>query len=270
MATYDLGDVVALSVNVKNSAGALADATAVVCTVTLPDGTTATPTVTHASTGVYSAGYSPTLAGRHLVNWVATGANASAYTDVFNVNDPTYAPILSLDDAKRHLNITASTSDEELRAFIDVVTQAGEAYTGRVFGRRTITETFSGGLAEVALRYCPVLSITSVVENGTTLAATGYRLSSPDGGVLTRISGYYTTPFTAGAYNVTVTYVAGYQSQPATDRLGALEMLRHLWASQRGTIRFNAAEDQWAPATTYSIPRRVAELWETNLMPGMV
>ena len=58
---YDLGDVVSLSVNVVDSAGAAANATAVVCTVTLPDGTTATPDVTNSATGTYTIAYTPTV-----------------------------------------------------------------------------------------------------------------------------------------------------------------------------------------------------------------
>ena len=77
MSTYDLGDVVTVGVTVKDSAGVAADATTVVATVTLPDATTATPTVAHTGTGLYSVAYTPTMAGQHQIRWVATGTNAS-------------------------------------------------------------------------------------------------------------------------------------------------------------------------------------------------
>jgi hypothetical protein len=47
---YDIGDSVSLAWDVKDSAGVLANATTVTLTVTLPDGTTATPAVTNPPT----------------------------------------------------------------------------------------------------------------------------------------------------------------------------------------------------------------------------
>lgn len=85
--TYELGSIVLLGVEVRDAAGALADATAVTCTVTLPDGTTATPTPAHPSTGVYTVDYPAPAAGRYVARWVATGANASAESQVFRVVD---------------------------------------------------------------------------------------------------------------------------------------------------------------------------------------
>ena len=121
---FDLGDVVPLAVNVKDTAGALANATAVVLTITLPDGTTATPSVTNSSTGVYSATYTPAVAGRFGVRWVATGTNASTYVDAFTV--AAGAGLISLDEVKAFLNITSTTNDEELREFVAAATVAAE------------------------------------------------------------------------------------------------------------------------------------------------
>ena len=98
---YDLGDPVVLNVTVTNAAGVPADATAVVCTITAPDGTPSTPSVNHtAGTGVYSVNYVATQAGRHTVDWRATGSNASAFTDVFDVRPAMSTQLISLSDAK--------------------------------------------------------------------------------------------------------------------------------------------------------------------------
>ena len=48
---YDLGDVATLAVQIKDSTGTLANAGALAATITLPDGTTTTPTVSNPSTG---------------------------------------------------------------------------------------------------------------------------------------------------------------------------------------------------------------------------
>ena len=266
MSTYDLGDVVTLGVAVTDSAGAAADATAVAATVTLPDGTTSAPTVAHTATGAYSISYTPTQAGQHHIRWVATGTNASAYTDAFTVRDTTRLPVVSLTDAKAYLNITTATSDEELRRFLDVITDAGEQYTGRVFGRRTVIDTLSGRVPTLPLSARPILSITTVVEAGVTLTTDDYALSSPAGGVLVRTAGTQLRNWTAGTNNVTVTYVAGYVTQPPTDVAGAWAMLDHLWSTQRGTIRGMGGADEWNPTASFSIPRRVQELWDLNVM----
>lgn len=82
---YDIGDVVTLSATIRDLDGDLADAGTVVCTVALPDGTTTQPPVVHVGTGTYSAQLTCTLAGLHTVRWVATGANAGAFTESFTV-----------------------------------------------------------------------------------------------------------------------------------------------------------------------------------------
>lgn len=266
MSVYDLGDVVALSVAITDTNGDAADATAVTLTVTLPDGTTTAPSVTHPGVGSYAATYTPTQFGRHGVRWVATGVNAAAFTDAFTVLDPAEIPVVSLSEVKRHLNITAATSEEELRALIVVAQEAGERHTGRVFGRRTVTQSLTGGRNALALSSLPVLSVTTVAEDGTTLTSDDYT-ADLDAGVLYRAAGGlwdYSDPKT-----VQVTYVAGYTAQPATDRQGVLEMIRHLWDTQRGSMAMlPRAADDYQPGLGYSIPARVAELWNLNRIPG--
>lgn len=85
MTVYTLGDVVTLTCTVRDAAGALADAGAVTCTVTLPDGTTTVLTHTHPSTGNYAVDYPPPTVGWFRVRWLATGANAGAFVEDFTV-----------------------------------------------------------------------------------------------------------------------------------------------------------------------------------------
>lgn len=82
---YDFGDVVTLNVSITDANDQPANAGAVVCTVILPDTTTATPTVANTAVGQYAAVYTPPASGRYTVEWVASGANASAFTDTFTV-----------------------------------------------------------------------------------------------------------------------------------------------------------------------------------------
>lgn len=67
------GDVWLIAASVRDLDGCLTDAVAPVVTITLPDGTTATPTVERVSTGTYRSTYTPATAGRYLGAAVAAG-----------------------------------------------------------------------------------------------------------------------------------------------------------------------------------------------------
>jgi hypothetical protein len=54
-------------------------AQAPVVTVTLPDGSTTTPTPTALTTGVYRTTYAPTVAGRHVARAVVSGYGAATF-----------------------------------------------------------------------------------------------------------------------------------------------------------------------------------------------
>lgn len=78
-----VGDVWLIGVDVTDANGQRVSQTPVV-TVTLPDGTTALPTVELLSTGCYRASYTLAAAGRYVANAVATGygvAQFAAFTD---------------------------------------------------------------------------------------------------------------------------------------------------------------------------------------------
>ncbi len=105
----DLGDIIPLTVQVRDQDGLPTDATTVTLTITEPDGSTVTPTVTNppAVTGLYENDYVPTQIGRHLIRWVTVGPNA-AFTDTVDVRDLSARSIMSLAAAKTHLNMTSS------------------------------------------------------------------------------------------------------------------------------------------------------------------
>ena len=265
-ATYDLGDVVALAVEVKNAAGTLANATAVTLTVTLPDGTAATPAVANPSTGKYTASYSPTVAGRHVVRWVATGTNASAFTDAFTVTDASDYGLVGLDDVKRHLNITASTSDEELRAVLFAATAAAEDYLNRPLRRMNKTRTFYSPIGNgriLTLSQPDIASITAITEDGEALTADDYD-ADLNAGIVRRVGN-------AWEYPTVVQYVTVGLDSPAI-RQAVLELCRHLWETQRGSLplmpRGVDGMDTYNPAMSYSLPRRVTELLAPHRMPA--
>lgn len=264
MGSYDLGDVAALAVTVTNTSGVAADATTVSCVVTLPDLTTASSSVTRTGTGSYQTSYTPSQVGRHQIRWVATGDNASAFTDVFTVRDNTRLPIVGLSELKTHLNITATTDDEELRDLLDAATAAAENYCNRALTRRVVTDTLDGGDSAVELSTNVALSVTSVTENGATVSASGYRLDN--GCILVRLVNSAVSQWWTGASNIVVTYVVGVTgSDEYAARRGVLEIARHMWKTQRGSMNIGS-NDQWNPGEGFSIPNRAEQL----LAPLMV
>jgi len=266
---YDLGDPVALSINVKDSAGALANATAVTLTITNPDGTTTSATISPTTTGVYAHTYAPTQAGRYLVRWQATGTNASSYTDAFTVNDPADLSLLSLTDAKAYLNITSTAGDEELRQFIVEATDIAERLTSRQLRRKTFTEVTSVSGFMLSPLNGPIISVTSVTENGTALVQdTDFEVDIPRGLI---IRGSSTAPihWKPGVNNITVVYVAGEANPSPTAQLLVKEITRHLWRTQRGAspMAMGGNADDFIPGGNNIVTYRIKELAELLTTP---
>jgi hypothetical protein len=278
--SYDLGDVVPLGITITDSTGANANASAVTCTIILPDGTSSTGSVTNPTTGFYNCDFSPSQVGRYSVRWLATGTNASAFTDDFVVRDYAEIGAVSLSEVKTHLNISSTDTslDEELRLFMDAATDLAEGYLGIIIGQRTYTsELYDGGNEFLRIRNPKVLSIASVYENDQLLNSAQY-VVDPTGQRLYRIGSgtlYATNSYgywTAGMNNVKVTYTAGFTNPPAAIRQGLLEIIRHLWQTQRGAMNVmgrNQTGDEFYPASTYSLPRRAMELLDPASLPGL-
>jgi len=255
---FDLGDVVTLSVTVRDEAGAPANAGAVTATVTAPDGTTSATPVSNPSAGVYTSAYTPAAAGVYGYRFVATGVNACAFFDGFTVVE-TGVPLLGLADVKAFLNMSSDTTDEELRATISAATALAEKWCGRVLRARTWTgRIVATGTGVLLLPEPSALSVTTVspVDGQTvpawTLDATGQMI-------------YPTDPadsFT-GSFDVTARLgVSGDVLEIAQQ--GVRELIRHMWAPQRGSAPtpMQAADGARPPGAAYAFPYVVTEKLE--------
>jgi hypothetical protein len=181
----------------------------------------------------------------------------------------TPAPAITLDDAKRHLNITTAVDDDELTDFID---RAVTRLTHEVgpLSPTEVTERHNGPGA-IVLRQLPVLAVTSVDNAGTPV-------TEPDVDLETGI--IYASGLSRRQRSVTVTYTAGFDPLPADLRHAALELLRHLWATQRGNTpggaRAGLLGTEGADPTTaagmqsYSLPYRVLEMIRPYQRTGVV
>jgi hypothetical protein len=256
---WELGGVVAIGTKFYDTSTPpiLVAATSVVATITLPDGTTNTPTVTNPSTGTYAANYTPTQAGRHPVTWSGVvGGLTVKYTDVFNVQEAAPPLILSLDEARDYLNMLAgeTVNDEELRGFIEAATPIIEKVVGPCV-RRTVTSVIYPGDPFPALPLTPVISLTSgaMIRDGSTVDVSSFVVEN---GCL-RSKTYVPLPYEPW----TLTYVVGRAIIPANIRTAAGEVVSNLWASQRGaSIR---AGESTAPP--WVLPARAANALEPNL-----
>ena len=261
MAVVDLGDPLPLQVTIYNAAGVAENATSVVLTLTLPDGTTATPTVTAQGSGVYTAAYTPTTRGRFIAAWVASGTNACAVVDVHTVQDPA-AAIVGLAEAQSYLGETRDSQQDAVRDVLDAASDVVKNYTGRVWRRQSVVETYDGGRATIPLRSTPVLSVTSVTENGT--ATTNYTLDQASG-LLHKGTTTSGGTWLWGRQNVVVTYLVGASSIPGPVRRAVLSVARKMWDAPQGGARANA--DKYA-APVDLIPREDRLALDPYRAPG--
>lgn len=269
---YALGQPVPLTIQVVDATGVAADATTVTLTVTRPDGTldvltTTGGQVTHSGVGLYQVDYVPLAAGLYGVRWVATGTNASAPpVDGFYVEPNALTPLVFLAEAREHLSLTSTERDVQLAGFIQVASGLAERYTGRIWRRQTLTGTFDGGLDLVRLKP-PVLSVTSVTEDGSALSAGSYVLDAARGWLYRSGVSRWSS---LAPQNVGVTWIAGPADGlvPEHIRQGVLVQVQHLWETQRGAAPARRGPDsEWSPTLSFSVPRRVQELWDHERAP---
>lgn len=177
--------------------------------------------------------------------------------------------IITLADAKTHLNKVTDADDAELEGYLDTATAVVEHFVGSV-EQRTVTDTYSGnGRADIVLRNGPVISVTSVTEDGAVLDSGAYAVT--DSGILIRIVGGWRR----GVNNIVVTYEAGRDPVPAHHKLAANIIVAHMWETQYnpsgGRPQIGELEQigTFDPRLAYSIPRRALELLQPDTIPGI-
>jgi hypothetical protein len=264
---YDIADSVPLAWDVKDSAGALTNASTVTLTITKPDGTTETPSVTNppSSTGQYRVTYVPAVEGRYAWRAVTTVPN-TAYQDVFDVREASSPALLSLAEGKAHLNETGTSNDEEIRQFLEASTEIVESYIGPVV-RRTQTARVSGYRTRISLPHTQVRSITSItlVSDGTSpITIADLAIDSPSG-VVTYKNG---RSFPYG--DMDWTYVVGRSFVKANWSLSAKIILKHLWETQLGNLPSIQGDSAGYVVTGvgYTVPFRAVALLQPDQVPA--
>jgi hypothetical protein len=261
-------------------------------TVTSPSGAITSPSVSSAGSGAYSAVVPSVTAGTWLVRWTATGTNGGvpvgwAYEDQFTVRPQGVEQLVDLISVKKHLNIPLNDTrqDEELQGFILTAADQARDVCGP-FLPEVHTQFFDGGLSTIQPDWLPLASVQSVTEyyglSGFVLTeqnldaqmnAFAFTVDYTTGQITRRTFGGGAATFALGDKNVKVVYTAGTGGQiPFTIRLGALELIRHLWQQTQngGRPKFGSAGidgDSMGVPMGFALPDRVIELWGPKRRP---
>lgn len=268
---FDLGDVVPLTVAITNASSAPTNATTVTLTITLPDGTTTSPSITNppATTGTYLYDYLTTMPGRHSARWTSSGP-AAAHADEFDVRPANPGYVISLADAKQQLNMTTTANDEELRFYIEATTAIVEQLRGETIAFRTFTEEREIRTGRFPLAHTPVVSLTSVATVDGFITWDVSRLHVSPAGVVAP-NPYVNTGLLDLKGWIKAVYTAGYQIVPANVGLAARIIIQHLWQTQRpergSGNRNSALGESVVPGMGFAVPNRALELLG-NGVPG--
>lgn len=279
--SIDLGQIYRSTYDVTDASGALINAATVTLAISTFDAsgvaTTTTPSVTNppASTGHYLYDHPTTVESLHRFAW-STATPTTAKTDWIWVG--AFRSIISIAEARAHLNEQSTLQDEEIRAFMECATQVVENIVGPVLPK---VDTFRVRSDRLGTRYelllpPPVAAVTSVtsIPAPTSTWTTGFDVDGP-AGIISLLSG---APFANGPWNVV--YTGGRPTTVGANiRQATKEMLWHLWSTQRGALADSTAPDLVDVATFesavpapfsagFTIPNRVRELLELEQVPG--
>lgn len=265
---HDLGSAVTLTWSTTGSNAA--------ASITQPDGTTASATVSSPSAGSFAAAFLPTQVGRHAIRWTATNPD-DTYSDTFDVTPADIGYLCSLDDLRAELNLTTTNTgnDDELRLYLAAATPIIEDLTGPM-RRTTYSDQYDGGVQTLILRHSRIISVTTVTEywgsyawdlsQAANPAASGqysYTVDLGIGAITRRTPSGAATFFANGQRNIHVTYTAGAAVVPPNIRLAARRLAAHQYrTSQQGTRPAFGTGDTDVAFTPsgYAVPRSVLEL----------
>jgi hypothetical protein len=167
-------------------------------------------------------------------------------------------PLLTLTAAKQQLNITGTTNDDELQAYVDAVTGVVERHTGELMSSQQVIDTLRLRRASsFALPRSPAADVSSLARHdGTQTWDVADLLIDEGSGVVTVAFG----PPVDGL--VDVAYTAGYGDPPGNYKLAARIIAQHLWRTQRGAmgaVRMGG-EDVLSVPAGFALPYAALEL----------
>jgi hypothetical protein len=206
--------------------------------LTLNGATLTPPAVQHGVTGEYYVPYPTTTSGLHSELWTAVVGGVTAVIRRSFTVEATTPLFVDTEEAVAHLRasgVIVSAADlEQLRWLCMVACSAVESDLGRRVAWQQVTETFDGGQSVILLRSTPLISVTTVVESGTTLTAADYT-ADVSASIIYRGGQQSPRCWAWGRQNVTITYAAGYLIPPPVVRKVALSGVQRMWQSSQQT-----------------------------------
>lgn len=107
------------------------------------------------------------------------------------VTPATNTRLLTVERAKRHLGITASTDDTFLRELIAEISVDLREIAGQAWTREIVDESLVGtGDQTIMVDRTPINAITSITVDGGVLATTDYSVRNPGAGIIYRKAGW--------------------------------------------------------------------------------
>ncbi|WP_181036361.1 hypothetical protein [Arthrobacter sp. B1805] len=259
MGSVDLGGTAKVSLKGTVAAGAN-----IALAVTQPDGLTLNPAPIVDQEGK-TATLVPTMPGRHLLRWLATGTETDVFTDVLDVwpADPRF--IISLEEAENGLRWrNPSAADrEDLRLYIAAATEVIEDIVGPMVASTYIHHAAGGG--SVVLPHIPSQVIAVTIDG---LPVVEY-YADFQSGIVYAGTRYHPASFVAG--DVAVTYSFGSPIIPPNVRLAARELVRHWWQigmQGQGAVRGQEPTADAFTPSGFAVPRRVVELCSPHQQIG--
>lgn len=174
--------------------------------------------------------------------------------------------ILTLAEGKAALRQgTVTANDTDIELLITAASTIIDRGVGPVV-RRTITNEVHDGEGQMLqLEWWPVSTVTTVIEDGITLAPSAYHADLDRGQVWRRLSDW-DYPWEVGRANVAFTYIAGRFANTAAVtpffKAGARLLLRHLWRSEQWNVTGLGPQEFDVPQVafpTYAVPKAVAD-----------
>lgn len=285
---YYIGQDVGVTATILDDNGnPVAGSPVVTLTVTDPDGAVTTPVATSMGSGIYGA-VVPSVGteGNWLYRWTATDTGVGfALEGQFTVRPQGIEQLVDLNSVKKHLNmpLNSSVNDDELQGYILMAADQCRDVCGPFLPEQH-TQYFDGGTSWIMPDWLPLVSIQSATEYyglsafplteqplGSQMNAFAFTADYDTGQVVRRTFGGQPAVFAIGAKNIKLVYTAGRQSVPYTVRLGALELIRHMWQMTQqssGRPRPGGGMDTDITIPTgFALPDRVVELWSPYRRP---
>lgn len=264
--TAEVGSQYRFSFTVADDTGAPVNPATKTVTVTLPDQSTVTPTVSTNGTGSFYSDYTFVQEGLHRFS-VATTGPVTHKTDFTNAS--VFRSIIGVDEARDYVGETTTARNDQLRQALMALTEKIESIVGITVPKRFVDEHVTGyQVYTLRLPHGPLLtstsveSITAVYPGGPTWY-TADIIQYPDSATCEL---YSMLPFWYGPWKAT--YTAGRAVIPQPIQLAMKEALFDLWANQDLDPGTTTAERWESAVASYDMPAHARSMLEQYELPG--